>query len=157
MWRAHDERTFQLRADRTELTDTGDSLDAVASALLAGLRITSEELALIRALYVGRGAPPRLDVAGLSAVYRVVVLARALQVRIPALDLLLRLVPPDADPFRPGEPDATRRFVEIVREYAWTKPVRYWWYVQPWGDDGPKVPHGKFSSFAEARQFVRDM
>ena len=45
-----------------------------------------------------------------------VVLARALQLRIPALDLLLRLTPPEADPFRPGDPAATRRFVEIVRE-----------------------------------------
>src|SRR4029077_15142178 len=53
---------------------------------------------------------------GLSAVYRVVVLARALQLRIPALDLLLRLTPPDANPFQPGGPAAMRRFVEIVRE-----------------------------------------
>ena len=116
MWRAQDERTFQLRRDRAELAETGDSLDPVASALLAGFRITSEELELIRALQARRGTAPRLDIAGLSAVYRVVVLARALQLRIPALDLLLRLTPPEADPFRPGDPAATRRFVEIVLE-----------------------------------------
>ena len=115
-WRTQDERTFQLRPDRTELAETGPSLDAVASALLAAFRITSEELALIRALLTRRGAEPRLDLAGLSAIYRVVVLARALQLRIPALDLLLRLTPPEADPFRPGDPAATRRFVDIVRE-----------------------------------------
>ncbi len=74
----------------------------MASALLAAFRITSEELALIRALQTRRGAEPRLDLAGLSAIYRVVVLARALQLRIPALDLLLRLIPPEADPFRAG-------------------------------------------------------
>lgn len=115
-WRTEDERTFQLRPDRAELAETGESLDAVASALLAGFRITSEDLALIRALLTRRGAAPRLDLAGLSAVYRVVVLARALQMRIAALDLLLRLTPPDANPFQPGDPEPTRRFVEMVRE-----------------------------------------
>src|SRR5262249_31300091 len=116
MWRAQDERTFQLRPDRTELSETGATLDTVASALLAGFRITSEDGARMRALGARRGQEPHLDLAGLSAVYRVVVLARALQIRIPALDLLLRLTPPDANPFQPGDPAATRRFVEIVRE-----------------------------------------
>ena len=116
MWRTQDERSFQLRPDRLELAETGATLDAAASALLAGFRITSDELALIRGLQARRGAEPRLDLAGLSAIYRVVVLARALQVRISALDLLLRLTPPDANPFEPGNPDATRRFVDIVRE-----------------------------------------
>ena len=116
MWSTQDARTFQLRPDRLELAETGGALDSVASALLAGLRITSEDLALIRAMHTRRGAEPRLDLAGLSAIYRVVVLARALQLRIPALDLLLRLTPPDANPFQPGEPAATRRFADIVRE-----------------------------------------
>src|SRR5262249_41114189 len=50
MWRTQDERTFQLRPDRLELVETSETLDGVVSALLAGFRITSEELALIRAL-----------------------------------------------------------------------------------------------------------
>ncbi len=116
MWRTQDEKTFQLRPDRLELAETSDSVDGVASALLAGFRITSEELALIRGLQARRGAAPRLDIAGLSAIYRVVVLARALQLRIAGLDLLLRLIPPEADPFSPGDPAATRRFADIVRE-----------------------------------------
>ena len=115
-WRTQDERAFQLKPERTELLETGDSLDPVASALLAGFRITSEELALVRALFKRRGAEPRLDLAGLSAIHRAVVLARALQLRLPALDLLLRLTPPEADPFRPGDPASTRRFVDLVRE-----------------------------------------
>ena len=114
MWRTQDERTFQLRADRAELAETGDSLDAVASALLAGFRITSEDLALVRALLTRRGAAPRLDFAGLSAMHRVVTLARALQLSLAGLDLLLRLVPPDADPFRPGDPAATLKFADIA-------------------------------------------
>ncbi len=115
-WRTQDARAFQLRPDRSELLETGESLDPVASALLAGFRITSEDLALIRSLLARRGAAPRLDLAGLSAVHRAVVLARALQLRLPALDLLLRLTPPDADPFRAGDPAATQRFARIVRE-----------------------------------------
>ena len=115
-WRTQDERTFQLRSDRTELAETGPSLDPITSALLAAFRITSEDLAIIRASLTRRGAEPRLDLAGLSATYRFVVLTRALQLRIPALDLLLRLTPPEADPFRPGDPAATRRFVDMVRE-----------------------------------------
>ncbi|MFA5908776.1 MAG: neuraminidase-like domain-containing protein [Vicinamibacterales bacterium] len=115
-WRTEDTRTFQLRPDRTELATVGPSLDAVSSALLAAFRITSDELSLIRALHARRGTEPRLDLAGLSAIYRVVVLSRSLQLRIPALDLLLRLVPADADPFRPGDPAATARFIDLVRE-----------------------------------------
>ena len=108
-WRTQDEKTFQLKPDRSELAETGDSLDGVASAILAAFRITSEEFARIRALLTQRGAAPRLDLAGLSAVYRVVTLARATQLRIPALDLLLRLIPSEADPFR--DPSTTRRFI----------------------------------------------
>ena len=117
MWRADDERMFRLRPDRLDLADTSQPLDAVASALLAGFRITSEELALIRKMLERQsGTAPRLDLAGLSAIYRVVILARALQMRVAALDLLLRLTPPDANPLQPGDPAGTRRFVEIVRE-----------------------------------------
>ena len=116
MWRTQDEKTFQLRPDRSELAETSDGLDAVASALLAGFRITSDEFALVRALLTRRGTAPRLDLAGLSAVYRVVVLARAVQLRIGALDLLLRLIPSEADPFRSGDPSGTRRFIQIVNE-----------------------------------------
>ncbi len=115
-WRTDHRQTFALRADGAELERTGESLDGVAPALLAGFRLTSEELAAVRALLGRRGTPPRLDLAGLSAVYRVVVLARALQLRIDQLDVLLRLVPPEADPFRPGDPGSTRLFVDIVRE-----------------------------------------
>ena len=95
----------------------GERLDAVASALLAAFRITSEELALHpRAADAARGRRHASTSPACRRCYRVVVLARALQLRIPALDLLLRLIPPDADPFQPGDPAATRRFVEIVRE-----------------------------------------
>lgn len=117
-WRTEDLRTFQLREDRAELAVTGDRLDPVAPALLAAFRITSQELARIQALLARRGAPPKLDLAGLSAVQRVVVLSRALRLRVDQLDALLRLAPPEADPFRPGDPAGTRRFVELAAEVA---------------------------------------
>jgi hypothetical protein len=116
MWRLQDARTLQLRPDRAELVEPGESLEPVASALLAAFRITSEELALLRAIQTRRGAAPRLDVAGLSAIYRVLVLARALGLRIRQLDFLLRLAPPDADPFRTGDPAGTLRFIDLARE-----------------------------------------
>jgi hypothetical protein len=116
MWRLEDARTLQLRPDRAELVEPGESLEPIASALLAAFRITSEELELLRAIQARRGAPPRLDVAGLSAVYRVLVLARALGLRIRQLDSLLRLAPPDADPFRAGDPAGTLRFIDLARQ-----------------------------------------
>ncbi|MGD8588906.1 MAG: neuraminidase-like domain-containing protein, partial [Chromatiales bacterium] len=116
-WRTQDADTFKLQDNRLELAHTADSLDEVAPALLAAFRLTSEELALARALHARlSGKPPRRDLAGLSAVYRVAFLARALKLRIDQLDALLRLVPADANPFRAAEPAATRRFVEIVRQ-----------------------------------------
>src|SRR5262249_23525726 len=41
-----------------------------------------------------------------------------LRLRIDQLDSLLSLVPPDADPFTPAEPAATRRFIDIVEEVS---------------------------------------
>jgi len=114
-WRNRDVDAFALRPDRTELAATGDDLGPVAPALLAAFRITNEDLARIAGTYVRRGAPLRLDLAGISGVYRVATLAHALRLRLDQLDGLLRLVPPDADPFRAGDPAATRRFVDIVK------------------------------------------
>lgn len=116
-WRTPDADTFKLRDDRLELAHTGENLDAVAPALLAAFRLTSEELSLARAIHARlAGKEPRLDLDGLSAVYRVALLARVLKLRMTQLDGLLRLVPPDANPFRAADPGATRRFVDIVHE-----------------------------------------
>ena len=46
--------------------------------------------------------------------------------------------------------------VELVKEWNWA-PKSYVWLVQPYGDEYPKVPFGKFTTFAEARQFIRQM
>jgi hypothetical protein len=68
---------FRLRPDHQELLTTGEDLGVVAPALLAAFRITHEELTVAIRLNTRRGQRPRLDLAGLSAIYRVVVLARA--------------------------------------------------------------------------------
>ena len=116
-WRSKDANTFKLQENRLELAHTTDSLDAVAPALLAAFRMTNEEFSLARSLHTRlSGAAPRLDLAGLSAIYRVAFLARALKLRIDQLDGLLRLVPADVNPFRAEDPAATRRFVEMVQE-----------------------------------------
>ena len=107
---------FVLRDDRQELAAPRAELEPVAPALLAAFRITNDELSAVRALLSRRGAPPRLDLAGLSAIHRTVLLARCSQLRIEELDILLRLGGSDADPFRPGDPLATRRFVDLVAE-----------------------------------------
>lgn len=117
-WHTHAEVPFQLRPDRSELKATGDSLDPIAPALLAAFRITNEDLSTARAIHAWRGLTLRLDLAGLSAVYRVAFLARALHLRIEQLGALLRLVPPDADPFMAASPASTRRFVDIADEVA---------------------------------------
>ena len=116
-WRTQDADAFKLQENRLELAHTADSLNALAPALLAAFRMTSEELSLASALHARLvGAAPRLDLAGLSAVYRVAFLARALKLRIDQLDGLLGLVPADGNPFRAADPAATRRFVEMVHE-----------------------------------------
>ncbi|MDX2019474.1 MAG: neuraminidase-like domain-containing protein [Deltaproteobacteria bacterium] len=113
-WSDQDRSSFALRTDGSELEKTGESLDNAASALLAAFRIGSDELARIRALLTKRGAEPKLDLAGISAIYRVVLLARALQLRVDQLEALLRLAPAQDDPF--ADPGATRRFLDIVAD-----------------------------------------
>jgi|GEM_PF-1982115 len=114
-WKTGDAEAFTLRADRRELARTGPSLDPVAPALSAAFRVTDDELTVIRRIGAALGTAPVLDLAGLSMVYRVALLARTLRLSIERLGGLLRLVEPEAQPFRPGDPAATLRFIEITR------------------------------------------
>ncbi|MEO3761875.1 neuraminidase-like domain-containing protein [Streptomyces sp. B5E4] len=103
---------FALNAARTEVAVVGDLLaPAVSSALLAVLEVTDAELA---ELITGpRSVAPNrlLTLANLSALYRTVVLARALDMSIADLLRLIELyggggpfpVPPDQ--FNGGEPE----------------------------------------------------
>ncbi|WP_225826711.1 neuraminidase-like domain-containing protein [Streptomyces naphthomycinicus] len=103
---------FELNADRTELRTIGSLLDpAVTAALLAVLEVTDEELA---ELVTGRRsvAPNRLlDLANLTALYRTVVLARALGLPVAELLRLIELYgdggpfPGGFDDYDGGEPD----------------------------------------------------
>ncbi len=44
--------------------------------------------------------------------------------------------------------------VELVKEWNWA-PKSYVWLVLPYTDEYPKIPLGKFASFAEAKQFIK--
>ncbi|WP_369230798.1 neuraminidase-like domain-containing protein [Streptomyces sp. R21] len=122
---------FALNADRTELKVIGSLVDpVVTAALLAVLEITDEELA---ELVTGRRSvtPSRLlDLANLTALYRTVTLARALELPVPELLRLIELYgnggpfPTDFDDYDGGEP-----------ELLSGRPVRH---PAPW----PSVPGG---------------
>ncbi len=117
-WKAGHENTFELKPDRTDLMRIGPSLDAVGAALQAAFRITAEELAAARALVARSGTEAKLDLAGLSAVYRVALLARSFRLRIEQLAMFVPLLPAAADPFRTPQPAAVRRFVALLRQVA---------------------------------------
>ncbi|MGW0875342.1 Tc toxin subunit A-related protein [Streptomyces sp. NPDC002740] len=103
---------FALNADRTELGVIGSLVDpVVTAALLAVLEVTDEELA---ELVTGRRsvAPNRLlNLANLTALYRTVTLARALELPVPELLRLIELYgnggpfPTDFDDYDGGEPE----------------------------------------------------
>ncbi|MFK0236634.1 Tc toxin subunit A-related protein [Streptomyces vinaceus] len=105
---------FLLNAERTELAVIGELLaPAVSSAVLAVLEITDAEFA---ELVTGpRSVVPsrRLTLAGLSALYRTVTLARAMDLPIADLLRLIELYgnggpfPLPPDDFHGGEPDLT--------------------------------------------------
>ena len=114
-WQVGSEQ-FRLRPDGQELLSTGEDVSVVAPALLAAFRITNDELTVAMRVNARRSQPPRLDLAGVSAIYRAVMLARATGLTLRQLEGLVRLAPPDADPFVAREPAATLRFVNLVKE-----------------------------------------
>ena len=116
-WQAA-QNPFRLTEDQRELLAPSDDLTPVAPALLAAFRVTHEELTVAMRLSARRGEPVRLDLASLSALYRVVLLSRATELGVKQLDGLLRLAPPGADPFTPREPAATLRFVELAKQVS---------------------------------------
>lgn len=103
---------FELNAARTELRVVGSLTDPVVTAgLLAVLEVTDAELAeLVKSR--SSVAPNRLlNLANLSALYRTVTLARALDLPIPELLRLIELYgnggpfPVPAEDYNGGEPD----------------------------------------------------
>lgn len=99
---------FALNRDRTELFGAGSPLADHVTALMAGLGVTESELgALLQAF---DGTSRTLDLRALSALYRTVLLARAL--RLSAKDLLALKALSGRDPF--VDPRASHEFVETV-------------------------------------------
>jgi len=123
---------FELNADGSELNIVG-SISSKEPAILAALRISATDLAIIRnatGLEDNPGDPPAtpatvapLNLANLSVLYRYAVLARAL--RLPIKDLIALRQLTGMDPFsvvvapdgtRAFRPDLTTQFVEKVKK-----------------------------------------
>ena len=88
-----------------------------APAILAALSISAADLALLTAPG-GAVADDRLNLGNLSMLYRHAVLARALHWSIGDLLSLKALTAgsPNVNPFAPGDPSSTRRFIDKTRK-----------------------------------------
>jgi hypothetical protein len=102
---------FALNAAGTELADTSGSIRDRAPALIAAFEITEAELSVLVEQALDDDA---LHLANLSALYRSVSLARALD--LPLASLLTLRAMAVTDPF--SSPRATRAFVEIAQDLA---------------------------------------
>jgi hypothetical protein len=117
--------TFTLNADGSELNTPGHISD-VEPAILAALRISAADLAIVRNATGLEDHPPALaplTLANLSTLYRYAVLARALH--LPVKDLIALRQVTGMDPFsvivapdgtRAFEPRLTIQFVEKVEK-----------------------------------------
>ncbi|WP_437580755.1 neuraminidase-like domain-containing protein [Sorangium sp. So ce887] len=111
---------FQLSSSGSELADTSSTIAAHAPAILAALRLSAAELALLTdevASQAALGAPPlvgdgALNLANLSKLFRAASLARAL--KLPLRDLLALHALSGSTVFTTTDPDVTRRFVEAA-------------------------------------------
>ncbi|MEO8549529.1 MAG: neuraminidase-like domain-containing protein, partial [Kofleriaceae bacterium] len=107
---------FDLAASGVELQTTGQPLEAHKAAVLAGLRLGATDLDLL----VSTLGITTLSLVNLSALYRHVVLARALDLSVADLLALVAFTASEVDPFAAGAPALTRRFVGIARAIAET-------------------------------------
>ncbi|WP_437713631.1 neuraminidase-like domain-containing protein [Sorangium sp. So ce448] len=118
---------FQLNSGGSELADTSPSIAAHAPAVLAALRLSAAELALLTddvASQAALGVPPlvsggALNLANLSKLFRAASLARAL--KLPLRELLALHALSGIDVFTTADPAVTRRFVEMALAVAATR------------------------------------
>ena len=82
-------------------------------ALLAALRLKSSELEAIIAN--AQLTDPHLNLANLSAVYRYAALAKALRIPVQDLIALKKLAGVALDPFTPGDPVPTLKFIHLIQ------------------------------------------
>lgn len=101
---------FQLNQDQTELTGKDKTIDSKISVLLAILRITDTELALIRQDARLEGSAAKLTLLNVSALYRYTLLAKLLKCPIQDLIAYKRLL--SLNPF--SSPSHTLNFIEKV-------------------------------------------
>ncbi len=111
---------FALNEQASELLNSGEHLADHIPTILAALRLPEASLNLLRAASGLADQPDAqppvvalLNLANLSALYRMAVLARALKLTFEDLVALQALT--GIDPFLPTEPAATLAFVEQAR------------------------------------------
>jgi len=102
----------QPAAESAELVGSGTPLDAKAQLLGAVLRLSTADLAAVRADAGLAGAEAKVSLAALSALHRRALLARAMRLTVPEFLALKALV--GVDPF--ASPAATLRLVGALRE-----------------------------------------
>ena len=109
-------RDFRPDENGLVLTDTTKTISSNTLPLTAALRVSAADLDLIRK-DTGLDAPNApLTLPHVSALYRYAILARALKLSVKDLIGLRRLAGVGLDPFRPGQPHYTVRFVKLVRK-----------------------------------------
>lgn len=109
------EASFELESDGTELANTTQFVENHVSAIRAALEVTSEEMNLLIATQLP-DEPATSDhplvLANLSRLYRVVSLAKAVDLRVRDLVVLLEFF--DQDPFDGDSPHGMTAFLEDV-------------------------------------------
>lgn len=108
--------SFVLALDGFELMLASETISGHVPALLAAFRLTAEELTLVRDREGLAGAADTLSIAALARLYRYPLLARALDIGVGDLLVLLTLSSPDpaAPGGFPGRPDQIERLVQDV-------------------------------------------
>ena len=110
---------FLLNDAQNELIDASNDpenrqhLAEKQPALLAALRLKSSELeAIIADVQL---TDPHLNLTNLSAIYRYGALAKALRMPVQDLITLKKLAGRDFDPFTPGDPAPTLKFIHLIQ------------------------------------------
>ncbi|WP_437991268.1 neuraminidase-like domain-containing protein [Sorangium sp. So ce145] len=111
---------FRLNSSGSELADSDEPIADHAPAVLAALRLSAADLALLTDSAVSQAAihaPPvvsggLLNLANLSKLFRATSLSRAL--KLPLRDLLALCAMSGSDVLTTTDPDVTRRFVEAA-------------------------------------------
>jgi len=123
------DKAFDLKLDRTELADTTGRISDHTAPILAALQINAQELAAVREAAGLAADNETLSLFKLSRLYRVALLARALE--LSARDIRSLQILTGLDPFDPSRMEDLRRFAasaERVRSSGFSFAVLNYLY-----------------------------